>query len=35
MRFLVLFFGLLIGYTFLYAGVSQYWHGVTAYYTGS
>jgi hypothetical protein len=34
MRNLVLFFGLLLAYTFIYSGVSQFWHGVTAFYTG-
>jgi uncharacterized membrane protein YphA (DoxX/SURF4 family) len=32
MRYLLVFFGLLLGYTFIYAGVSKFWHGVTAYY---
>jgi hypothetical protein len=32
MRYLFVFFGLLLGYTIWYAGVSQFWHGVTAFY---
>lgn len=32
MRYLLIFFGLLLGYTFIYAGVSKFWHGVTAFY---
>jgi hypothetical protein len=34
MRNLFLLFGLLFAYTLIYAGVSHFWHGVTAYYTG-
>jgi hypothetical protein len=32
MRYIILFFGLLVSYTFIYAGVSNFWHGVTAFY---
>jgi uncharacterized membrane protein YphA (DoxX/SURF4 family) len=32
MRYLIVFFGLLLGYTFLYAGISKFWDGVTAFY---
>lgn len=28
MRNLFLFFGLLLGYTLIYAGASHFWHGV-------
>lgn len=29
MRYLVVFFILLLGYTFIYTGLSKFWHGVT------
>lgn len=35
MRYLIVFFLLLLGYTFIYAGVSKFWTGVTMVYNGS
>jgi len=31
MRNLLLFFGLLVAYTFIYTGLSKFWHGVTVF----
>jgi len=33
MRNLLLFFGLLVSYTLIYAGLSKFWHGVTVFPT--
>lgn len=35
MRNLLLFFGVLLGYTFIYTGLSKFWHGVTVFPGGS
>jgi hypothetical protein len=32
MRYLLIFFGLLIAYTFIYTGLSKFWDGVTVVY---
>jgi hypothetical protein len=32
MHIVLIFFGLLLGYTVFYAGVSKFWAGVTALY---